>query len=47
MKEGSATVNAARLLNLEGKAGVLKAGSFADMIAVDADPRANVEDHSA
>jgi imidazolonepropionase-like amidohydrolase len=38
-----ATVNAARLLSLEGKAGVLKMGSFADVIAVDSDPRANVE----
>jgi imidazolonepropionase-like amidohydrolase len=38
-----ATVNAARLLNLEGKAGVVKAGSFADVIAVDSDPRADVE----
>ncbi len=37
------TVNAANFLNLEEKAGVLKAGSFADMIAVDADPHANVE----
>jgi imidazolonepropionase-like amidohydrolase len=39
----TATVNAARLLNLEGKAGAVKAGSFADIIAVDSDPRANVE----
>jgi imidazolonepropionase-like amidohydrolase len=38
-----ATVNAARLLNLEGKAGTLKMGSFADVIGVDSDPRANVE----
>jgi imidazolonepropionase-like amidohydrolase len=38
-----ATVNAARLLNLEGKAGTLRTGSFADVIAVDADPRADVE----
>ena len=38
-----ATVNAARPSNLEGKAGAVKAGSFADMIAVDSDPRANVE----
>jgi imidazolonepropionase-like amidohydrolase len=38
-----ATVNAARLLNLEGKAGAVKTGSFADVIAVDSDPRANVE----
>ena len=39
----TSTVEAARLLNLEGKAGVVKAGSFADMIAFDSDPRANVE----
>ena len=39
-----ATVNAAWLLNLEGKVGVLKAGAFADMIAVSGDPRANVEE---
>jgi imidazolonepropionase-like amidohydrolase len=38
-----ATVNAARLLNLEGKAGTLRMGSFADVIGVDSDPRANVE----
>ncbi len=39
----TATVNAAELLNLQGKAGVVKPGSFADIIAVDSDPRANVE----
>ena len=38
-----ATINAARLLNLEGKAGVVKPGSFADLIAVESDPRASVE----
>jgi imidazolonepropionase-like amidohydrolase len=38
-----ATVNAAELLNLSGKAGVIKPGSFADVIAVDSDPRANIE----
>jgi imidazolonepropionase-like amidohydrolase len=38
-----ATVNAARLLNLEGKAGAVAPGSFADIIALDSDPRANVE----
>ncbi|MBV8550707.1 MAG: amidohydrolase family protein [Acidobacteriaceae bacterium] len=37
------TVNAADLLNLKGKAGVVKAGSFADLIAVESDPRVNVE----
>ena len=38
-----ATVNAASLLSLDGKAGVVKQGSFADIIAVDSDPRASVE----
>ena len=38
-----ATVNAAELLNLPGKAGVVKTGSFADIIAVDADPRTDVQ----
>jgi imidazolonepropionase-like amidohydrolase len=36
-------INAAEVLNLQGKAGVVRPGSFADMIAVDSDPRANVE----
>ena len=36
-------MNAARLLNLEGKARQVKAGSFADLIAVESDPRADVE----
>ena len=40
----SAMVNAAALLGLEKKAGVIKAGSFADLIAVDSDPRKNVEE---
>lgn len=40
----TATVNAASLLNLEGKAGTVKPGSFADIIAVASDPRANVEE---
>ncbi len=39
----TSTIEAARLLNLEGKAGVVRPGSFADMIAVDSDPRANIE----
>jgi imidazolonepropionase-like amidohydrolase len=38
-----ATVNAADLLNLKGKIGVIRPGSFADMIAVDSDPTKNVE----
>lgn len=38
-----ATVNAAELLSLGGKAGIIKAGSFADIIAVDTDPRADVQ----
>jgi imidazolonepropionase-like amidohydrolase len=40
----AATVNAAALLGLEGKAGMIKAGSFADLVAVDSDPRTNVEE---
>ena len=40
----AATVNAAQLLNLPGKAGVVKEGSFADIIAVDADPRDRIEE---
>ena len=39
-----ATVNAAKLLSLDGKAGTVKAGSFADVIAVQADPRTHVEE---
>jgi imidazolonepropionase-like amidohydrolase len=38
------TIEAARLLNLQDKAGVVKPGSFADLIAVDTDPRANIEE---
>ncbi len=39
----TATVEAARLMNLEGKAGTVAAGSFADVIAMDSDPRVSVE----
>ena len=39
-----ATVEAAKLLNLEGKAGVIAAGASADLIAVQSDPRSNVEE---
>ncbi len=38
----AATINAADLLNLNGKAGVVEPGSFADLIAVSADPRTDV-----
>jgi imidazolonepropionase-like amidohydrolase len=38
----AATVNAADLLNLSGKVGVIAPGSFADVIAVGSDPRADV-----
>jgi imidazolonepropionase-like amidohydrolase len=38
------TVEAARLLNQEGKAGVIKPGSYADIIAVSGDPRAHIEE---
>lgn len=39
----TATVEAARLMSLEGKAGVVAQGSYADIIAMDSDPRVNVE----
>ncbi len=39
----AATVNSADLLNLVGKAGVVKEGSWADIIAVDGDPTKNAE----
>jgi imidazolonepropionase-like amidohydrolase len=39
----TSTVSAAELLNLQGKAGVVKPGSFADVIATDADPRADIQ----
>ena len=32
------TINDARLLGMEGQIGVLKAGAFADLIAVEGDP---------
>lgn len=38
------TLEASRLLNQEGKIGTVKAGSYADIIAVSADPRANIEE---
>jgi imidazolonepropionase-like amidohydrolase len=38
----SATVEAAALLSREGEIGVLRPGAFADMIAVEGDPLANV-----
>jgi imidazolonepropionase-like amidohydrolase len=34
----AATLNNGKLLGLEGRLGVLKAGAFADLIAVDGDP---------
>ena len=40
----TATVNAAQLLSLPEKAGVVKPGAFADVIAVSADPRAHIEE---
>jgi imidazolonepropionase-like amidohydrolase len=39
----TSTVEAARLMNLEGKAGTVAVNSYADIIAMDSDPRANVE----
>jgi imidazolonepropionase-like amidohydrolase len=38
----AATVNAARLLGLENRIGVLKAGAAADVIAVEGDPGADL-----
>jgi imidazolonepropionase-like amidohydrolase len=38
----AATVNAADLMNLEGLAGVLAPGSFADLIATQSDPREDI-----
>lgn len=38
-----ATVNAANLLRLDGKAGIVRQGSFADIVAADSDARAKVE----
>ena len=39
----TATTNAAKLMSLDGKAGTIKAGSYADIIAVADDPRTHVE----
>ncbi len=39
----TATVNAAELLNLQGKAGVVQPGSFADIIALEGDPLTDVQ----
>jgi hypothetical protein len=38
----TSTVEAARLMGLEGKAGAVAVGGFADIIATDGDPRADV-----
>lgn len=38
----AATINASRLLGAEGRIGVVKPGAFADIIAVDGDPGADV-----
>ena len=38
----AATVNAADLLSWQGKVGVVAPGSFADMVAVQGDPLADV-----
>jgi imidazolonepropionase-like amidohydrolase len=38
----SATVKAAQLLNVEGKVGVIQAGAYADLAAVNGDPIADV-----
>jgi imidazolonepropionase-like amidohydrolase len=39
----AATINSADLLNLSGKAGVVKEGSWADIIAVEGDPTRNAD----
>jgi imidazolonepropionase-like amidohydrolase len=38
----SATVNGARALGLEGKAGKVEAGMLADLVILDADPLADI-----
>lgn len=38
------TTEAARLLNLQGRAGTVRAGSFADLIAVRSDPRSKIDE---
>ncbi len=38
----AATINAARLLGREGRIGVIKAGAFADIVAVEGDPSVNI-----
>ncbi len=40
----TSTVEAAKLINQEGKAGTVRIGSYADIIAVSDDPRAHVEE---
>jgi imidazolonepropionase-like amidohydrolase len=37
----AATINDAKLLGMEGRLGVLKAGAHADIIAIDGDPVAD------
>jgi imidazolonepropionase-like amidohydrolase len=39
----TATTNAAALLGMEGKLGVITPGAFADVVAVAHDPLANIE----
>lgn len=47
----SATINAAKLLNMDGKLGVVKEGAFADLLILDSDPLedlatlADIQDH--
>jgi imidazolonepropionase-like amidohydrolase len=40
----TSTTEAARLLNLQGRAGTVQAGSFADLIAVRSDPRLKIDE---
>jgi len=39
----TATTNAAALLGLEGKVGVLTPGAFADLVAIEGDPLASID----
>ena len=42
----SATVNGARVMGLEGKAGTIAPGMLADLVVLDADPLADIQNAS-